>query len=97
MGVCVFKEVHRRIDFKVYPRDQWGCALLYFTGSDNFNRSMRLLATKRGLNLNDHGVQALIHGKGNDRVLGSYIPCYSEEDVFKLLGLEYKPPHERNL
>jgi len=34
----------RRIDIKVYPKEQYGFALLYFTGSDYFNRDMRLFA-----------------------------------------------------
>lgn len=46
MGICKSKEdtFFRRIDIKVYPKDQYAFALLYFTGSDYFNRSMRLLA-----------------------------------------------------
>ena len=31
-------------------------ALLYFTGSDHFNRSMRHYAKKRGYSLSDHGI-----------------------------------------
>lgn len=38
------QSLHRRIDFKYYPREQYGCAVLYFTGSDHYNRSMRLFA-----------------------------------------------------
>jgi DNA polymerase lambda len=43
MGVCQLDAKHkfRRIDIKVYPRDQYGFALLYFTGSDKFNIKMR--------------------------------------------------------
>jgi DNA polymerase/3'-5' exonuclease PolX len=44
MGVCRVLEKNRRIDIKVYPREQYGTAILYFTGSDYFNRSMRYLA-----------------------------------------------------
>lgn len=39
MGVCQFEdELHHRIDFKHYPVDHYAFALLYFTGSDLFNR-----------------------------------------------------------
>ena len=31
-----------------------GVALLYFTGNDIFNRNMRLLASKKGMRLNQH-------------------------------------------
>lgn len=46
MGVCKApKDPHyRRIDIKVYPKGQYGFAVLYFTGSDQFNRQMRLFA-----------------------------------------------------
>ncbi|KAF3939447.1 hypothetical protein ABW19_dt0203309 [Dactylella cylindrospora] len=37
----------RRIDFLIVPGDELGAALLYFTGNDVFNRSMRLLASKK--------------------------------------------------
>jgi DNA polymerase lambda len=48
MGVCRLgpHKPHRRIDIKAYPAHQHPFALLYFTGSDHFNRSMRLYAKK---------------------------------------------------
>lgn len=59
MGVCKLEgegRKHRRIDIKVYPKDQYGFAILYFTGSDYFNRSMRLFAEQKGFTLSDHGL-----------------------------------------
>ena len=47
MGVCKVNgkgSLARRIDMKTYPKEQFGFAILYFTGSDYFNRSMRLFA-----------------------------------------------------
>jgi hypothetical protein len=44
MGVCRLPPeangsgIHRRIDIRMIPRESWACALLYFTGSDHFNR-----------------------------------------------------------
>jgi hypothetical protein len=44
MGVCRLPPeangsgTHRRIDIRMIPRESWACALLYFTGSDHFNR-----------------------------------------------------------
>ena len=48
--------VHHRIDIKYYPLDQYAYATLYFTGSDMFNRSMRLYARKLGYSLSDRGM-----------------------------------------
>jgi DNA polymerase lambda len=56
MGICKAGSTHRRIDIKIYPRRNVGFALLYFTGSAHFNRSMRLYARKVGLSLSDHGI-----------------------------------------
>ncbi|KAF1795355.1 DNA polymerase beta, thumb domain [Phytophthora cactorum] len=55
MGVCrVSKDLpYRRLDIKIYPRHFFGFAMLYFTGSDHFNRSMRLFANKNGWSLSD--------------------------------------------
>ncbi len=58
MGVCQFEnEIHHRIDLKHYPREQYAFALLYFTGSDLFNRTMRLDVQDRGWMLSDHDVK----------------------------------------
>lgn len=56
MGIAKVGTIHRRIDLKIYPRESFGFALLYFTGSDHFNRSMRLYAQKNGYSLSDHGL-----------------------------------------
>jgi DNA polymerase/3'-5' exonuclease PolX len=57
MGVCRFEHpTHHRIDIKYYPLEQYAWALLYFTGSGEFNRQLRLFAMKNGLQLSDHGV-----------------------------------------
>lgn len=99
MGVCKAPEdTHfRRIDIKVYPKDQYGFALLYFTGSDYFNRSMRLFAEKKGYTLSDHGLVRVARIKGVKVAKDKGISCETEEDVFKALGLPYKTPAERDI
>ena len=65
MGICKLdaKSLHRRIDIKVYPHDQYAFALLYFTGSGNFNIRMRTNALKQGYSLSDFGLTPLNKGK----------------------------------
>ncbi|KAH9382979.1 hypothetical protein HPB48_023616 [Haemaphysalis longicornis] len=61
MGVCRLPEAgskHRRLDIFVVPQEEFACSLLAFTGSAHFNRSMRLLARRKGMSLNDHGLYA---------------------------------------
>ena len=83
MGVCKLQnqkfKIHRRIDIKVYPKDQFGFALLYFTGSDYFNRSMRLFAEKKGFTLSDHGLAPVTKSASKQRIgKGLSIPCMTE-------------------
>jgi DNA polymerase IV len=42
-------KVWRRIDLLLVPWNEIGAALIYFTGNDVFNRSIRLLARKKGM------------------------------------------------
>ena len=100
MGVCKVQGANalaRRIDIKVYPKESFGFALLYFTGSDYFNRSMRLFAVKKGFTLSDHGLAPVSRAGGSKVSKGIGVPCQTEEEVFKALGLPYKTPAERDL
>jgi DNA polymerase/3'-5' exonuclease PolX len=81
----------------VYPRRYFGFALLYFTGSDHFNRSMRLFARKKGWSLSDRYLKRVVRvRKGVKLESGESVVCPEEVDVFIALGLEYKDPTERN-
>lgn len=93
----------RRLDIKVYPAEQYPSALLYFTGSANFNRSMRLFADKSGFLLNDYGLfkRSTAERSRNERQHdrsshGDPIRCLSEKDIFTYLKLQYVEPHRRH-
>lgn len=64
-GVCKLadeedeKYPYRRIDIRIIPHDQYYCALLYFTGSDAFNRDMRTVALEKGFTLNEYSIRPL--------------------------------------
>ena len=49
VAVVTPKRLHRRMDIKTYTPDEMPFALLYFTGSGYFNRSMRTWADKAKL------------------------------------------------
>ncbi|XP_045211629.2 DNA polymerase beta-like [Mercenaria mercenaria] len=98
MGVCKLsdtddkKHAYRRIDIRLLPHDQYYCALLYFTGSDLFNKDMRGVALEKGFTLNEYTIRPL----GSTGVPGEPLPVTSEEDIFDYLDMAFKKPSERN-
>ncbi len=90
-GLCFF------FVLQVYPAPHFAFALLYFTGSDHFNRSMRWFANRKGFTLSDHGLSPAVRVAGAGRIwTGPSIYCRTERDIFKALGLEFIPPQGRN-
>lgn len=80
------------MDLKYYPVDQYAFALLYFTGSDVFNRNMRLFAMKNGYCLSDHGMWKAEKIGGNIVAQEQGVVCFTEEEIFGKLGIKYKTP-----
>ncbi|XP_027707597.1 DNA polymerase lambda isoform X2 [Vombatus ursinus] len=101
LGVCQLPgtgQPHRRLDIIVVPYSEFACALLYFTGSAHFNRSMRALAKTKGMSLSEHALSTAIvrNSRGVKVGLGRALPTPTEKDVFRLLGLPYREPSERD-
>ncbi|XP_067129413.1 DNA polymerase lambda-like [Centruroides vittatus] len=100
LGVCKLNgddKKHRRIDIITVPYNELACAMLYFTGSAHFNRSMRLLARKKGMALSEHSLNAgVIRRKGEKICEGYALLTPTEESVFEHLGLTYRIPEERD-
>jgi DNA polymerase IV len=92
-----YRPVWRRIDFLLVPESEMGAALLYFTGNDIFNRSMRLLASKKGMRLNQRGLYKDVM-RGHQRVKiteGELVEGRDERKIFDILGVNWREPHER--
>jgi len=90
--------VQRRLDLKVYPAEEYAYALLYFTGSDHFNRSMRAYAKNKGYSLSDHGL-VMAHKVGANNVVRGLLnlrPAQTEQEIFAALGLDWREPIDRN-
>ncbi|KAI0009767.1 hypothetical protein F4779DRAFT_352854 [Xylariaceae sp. FL0662B] len=92
-----YRPTWRRIDFLLVPQTEIGAALLYFTGNDLFNRSMRLLAKKKGMRLNHQGLFAdVLGGPGNiKRTSGHLLEGEDEKKIFAILGVRWREPRER--
>ncbi|XP_020498481.1 DNA polymerase lambda [Labrus bergylta] len=100
MGVCRLPgpgQRHRRLDIIVVPYDEFACAIMYFTGSAHFNRSMRAMAKTKNMSLSEHSLNKDVVRQGSLKVHGgSPLSTQTEKDVFSLLGIPYRQPHERD-
>ncbi|KAJ5995586.1 DNA polymerase family X [Penicillium waksmanii] len=89
-------KVWRRIDLLFVPGPELGAALLYFTGNDIFNRSMRLLARKKQMCLNQHGLFGDVVRTGQVKTNpGRLLEALDERRIFALLGVPWRKPEER--
>lgn len=79
-------------DLRVVSDTEFPFALAYFTGSKDHNIVMRQRAIARGLRLNEYG---LFRSTEETRDPGLRIPCRTEEDLFRELGLHPIPPELR--
>lgn len=91
MGICQLSptDTPRRLDILLTPPAEFAFALLYFTGSDDFNVAMRRHALTLGYSLNEHGLTGT-NGKGDPAA-----PFPTEESIFEFLGLQYVEPPAR--
>ncbi|TFY61660.1 hypothetical protein EVG20_g6972 [Dentipellis fragilis] len=93
------KRLMRRIDILTVPYKSRGAALIYYTGDDIFNRSLRLKANKMGYSLNQRGLFAGVVRSTENKMIktcdGHIIASESEEEIFGILGVPWQEPWER--
>ncbi|KAH7414324.1 hypothetical protein DE146DRAFT_31904 [Phaeosphaeria sp. MPI-PUGE-AT-0046c] len=89
--------VWRRMDFLLVPEEEMGAALIYFTGNDIFNRSIRLLARKKNMRLNQKGLYKDVQrGRRGEKLNeGVLVEGRCEKKIFEVLGVPWREPHER--
>lgn len=83
-------KTNRRLDMIYTKQIHYPFALLYFTGSGQFNIEMRNHALSLGYSLNEYGLKEdgrFIDNNGE--------PFETEEDIFDFLGIRYIIPEER--
>ncbi len=76
-------------DLRVVPEDEFAYALVYFTGSKDFNIHLRQRANRFGYTLNEYGMEPL---EGERKKKAHY---KTEKALFKALKLAYIPPELR--
>jgi DNA polymerase (family 10) len=79
-------------DLRVVGDAEYPYALAYFTGSKEHNIVMRQRAIARGLRLNEYG---LFKSAEETRNPALRVPCRTEEELFRALGLDFVPPELR--
>ena len=75
-----------QVDLRTFSAEEYGAALMYFTGSKNHNIALRNLAIEKGWKLNEYGLFA----KTGERLAGK-----TEQEIYQELGLDYIPPELR--
>ncbi|MEV7188466.1 DNA polymerase/3'-5' exonuclease PolX [Kitasatospora sp. NPDC093102] len=73
-----------QVDLRVLPEEDWGAALVYFTGSKAHNIKLRTMAVRAGLKLSEYGLF--------EADSGAKVVSETEEEVYAALGLPWIPP-----
>jgi len=76
-----------QVDVRMLEKENFGAALLYFTGSKEHNVALRGRANAMGYTLNEYALATL---KGEKRVAGG-----TEEEIYGKLKLHFIPPELR--
>ena len=73
-----------QVDLRVIPKEAWGAAMIYFTGSKPHNVRIREMAVRKGLKLNEYGLFEV--------ETDALIAAETETEVYERLGLPYIEP-----
>lgn len=89
MGFGKIDTIPRRIDLMYISKTEYPFAIMYFTGSKEFNEAFRGYARKLGFTLNEHRIEKLN---------GSPVQYKfsTEADIFTFLKVPFIPPTKRN-
>jgi len=90
MGICRYGKLpFRRLDILLTPPEEYGYALLYFTGSQKFNILVRQHALTLGYTLNEHRLTPT-------SAKAKPIPVLrTEEEILAFLGIKFVEPKDR--
>lgn len=96
MGMCLLpkKTIHRRLDILYTPPKEYPFALLYFTGSGNFNTTLREYANTLNYRLNESSIR---HYNLETKEIGEIIDVKftNELDIFNFFKIPYIEPKNR--
>jgi len=93
-----------QVDVRLLEKDNFGAALLYFTGSKEHNVRLRGRANDMGYTLNEYELAELKEPAGDAKVAkrddkgakaGRRVAGRTEEEIYKKLKLDFIPPELR--
>src|SRR5207244_4240251 len=76
-----------QVDVRALPRESFGAAMQYFTGSKDHNVAIRMRAVRMGLKLSEYG---LFRVEDEARLAGE-----TEAGIYEAIGLPWIPPELR--
>ncbi|PWU00311.1 MAG: DNA polymerase/3'-5' exonuclease PolX [Terriglobia bacterium] len=76
-----------QVDVRALPRESFGAAMQYFTGSKDHNVAVRTRAVRMGLKLSEYGLYRV---EDDTKVAGE-----TESGIYEALGLRWIPPELR--
>ena len=74
-----------QVDLRIFEKEAYGAAILYFTGSKAHNIALRKIGQEKDYKINEYGVY-----KGNKRIAGK-----TEKEIYKKLELSFIEPELR--
>ena len=89
LGKINISPCFRRIDIMYTKPEEYPFAILYFTGSGDFNVKMREYALEKGFTINEYSMK---YTETKEKVNQIF---YSEKDIFDFLKFEYQEPQNR--
>ena len=89
-----------QVDLRIVPPENFGAALLYFTGSKEHGVKIRGLALQKEMTLNEWGLYKLAGFDKAEKKIGEPpavkpLASKTESDVYKKLGMSYVEPELR--
>lgn len=84
-------------DLRIVPKESWGAALMYFTGSKDHNVRLRERALAKGMTLNEYGLYPEDKADATPPQQRGVRPVAAdtEEHIYQALGLPFLPPTVR--
>lgn len=89
-----------QVDLRVVPAENFGAALMYFTGSKEHNVRVRTLAQEKGLTLNEWGLYRISEYEKAEKKTGQApklkaIASRTEAEIYGRLGMAFIEPEMR--